>query len=276
MKADCHTHSIFSSDGELSIEKMTAIALEKGLSYLAVTDHVDFDGVGLRPADIAARNAEIEALKGQFPDIDISFGMEFGMKDKAAYEDAYGHVKDCHMDFVDPAAQRRAKELIESTPFDVIINSVHFAGGLDLYFPEYFKGRTKKQAYELYLDTVYESLFAEFSFDIVGHLGYVTRQAPYPDKEIRLSESGEKIDRILKRIIASDKTLEVNTNRGLNPNAEILARYFELGGRNVSFGSDAHHGGLCDGWDEAVKVLKDIGFSELSVFKRRKRESVPL
>ena len=81
---------------------------------------------------------------------------------------------------------------------------------------------------------------------------------------------------ILKRIIASDKTLEVNTNHGLNPNAEILARYFELGGRNVSFGSDAHHGGLCDGWDEAVKVLKDIGFSELSVFKRRKRESVPL
>lgn len=88
----------------------------------------------------------------------------------------------------------------------------------------------------------------------------MTRQAPYPDKEIRLSESGEKIDRILKRIIASDKTLEVNTNHGLNPNAEILARYFELGGRNVSFGSDAHHGGLCDGWDEAVKVLKDIGF----------------
>ena len=44
----------------------------------------------------------------------------------------------------DPAAQRPAKELVESTPFDVIINSVHFAGGLDLYFPEYFKGRTKK------------------------------------------------------------------------------------------------------------------------------------
>lgn len=45
----------------------------------------------------------------------------------------------------DPAAQRPAKELVESTPFDVIINSVHFAGGLDLYFPEYFKGRTKSR-----------------------------------------------------------------------------------------------------------------------------------
>ncbi|HCW82014.1 MAG TPA: hypothetical protein DHG49_04685 [Clostridiales bacterium] len=267
LKADCHTHSIFSSDGELSIEKMTAIALEKGLSYLAVTDHVDFDALleknrapsYWKQPDTELYAATVQRLKPAAADkgLYLAFGAEMGFD-------------------ADPAAQRPAKELIESTPFDVIINSVHFAGGLDLYFPEYFKGRTKKQAYELYLDTVYESLFAEFSFDIVGHLGYVTRQAPYPDKEIRLSESGEKIDRILKRIIASDKTLEVNTNRGLNPNAEILARYFELGGRNVSFGSDAHHGGLCDGWDEAVKVLKDIGFSELSVFKRRKRESVPL
>ena len=267
MKADCHTHSIFSSDGELSIEKMTATALKKGLSYLAVTDHVDFDALleknrapsYWKQPDMELYAATVQRLKPAAADkgLYLAFGAEMGFD-------------------ADPAAQRPAKELVESTPFDVIINSVHFAGGLDLYFPEYFKGRTKKQAYELYLDTVYESLFAEFSFDIVGHLSYVTRQAPYPDKEIRLSESGEKIDRILKRIIASDKTLEVNTNHGLNPNAEILARYFELGGRNVSFGSDAHHGGLCDGWDEAVKVLKDIGFSELSVFKRRKRESVPL
>jgi histidinol phosphate phosphatase hisJ family len=267
LKADCHTHSIFSSDGELSIEKMTATALKKGLSYLAVTDHVDFDALleknrapsYWKQPDMELYAATVQRLKPAAADkgLYLAFGAEMGFD-------------------ADPAAQRPAKELVESTPFDVIINSVHFAGGLDLYFPEYFKGRTKKQAYELYLDTVYESLFAEFSFDIVGHLGYVTRQAPYPDKEIRLSESGEKIDRILKRIIASDKTLEVNTNHGLNPNAEILARYFELGGRNVSFGSDAHHGGLCDGWDEAVKVLKDIGFSELSVFKRRKRESVPL
>lgn len=110
----------------------------------------------------------------------------------------------------------------------------------------------------------------------MGHLGYVTRQAPYPDKQLKLSESGEKIDRILKRIIHTDKTLEVNTNHGLNANEEILARYFELGGRNVSFGSDAHHGGLCDGWEQATATLKRIGFSELSVFKSRKREGVKI
>ena len=147
MKADCHTHSIFSSDGELSIEKMTAIALEKGLSYLAVTDHVDFDALleknrapsYWKQPDTELYAATVQRLKPAAADkgLYLAFGAEMGFD-------------------ADPAAQRPAKELIESTPFDVIINSVHFAGGLDLYFPEYFKGRTKKQAYELYLDTVYE------------------------------------------------------------------------------------------------------------------------
>lgn len=57
MKADCHTHSIFSSDGELSIEKMTATALEKGLSYLAVTDHVDFDALLEKTARLPIGNS---------------------------------------------------------------------------------------------------------------------------------------------------------------------------------------------------------------------------
>ena len=267
MKADCHSHSIFSSDVKLSIEEMLNIALERGLSYLAVTDHIDFDALlpknrapsYWKQPDVDLYCAEVERLKpvAEKNGIFLAFGAEMGFDP-------------------DAAAQTPACELIERLPFDVIINSVHFAGGLDLYFPEFFEGRTKKQAYDLYLDAVYDSLFARFSFDIVGHLGYVTRQAPYPDKQLKLSESGEKIDKILKRIIHTDKTLEVNTNHGLNANEEILARYFELGGRNVSFGSDAHQGGLCDGWEQATATLKRIGFSELSVFKSRKREGVKI
>ena len=114
MKADCHTHSIFSSDGELSIEKMTAIALEKGLSYLAVTDHVDFDALleknrapsYWKQPDTELYAATVQRLKPAAADkgLYLAFGAEMGFD-------------------ADPAAQRPAKELIESTPFDVIINS---------------------------------------------------------------------------------------------------------------------------------------------------------
>lgn len=94
MLFDYHVHTRYSADSGAPIIEQLRAAKKAGVTHICFTDHVDFDGVGLPPADIAARNAEIEALKGQFPDIDISFGMEFGMKDKAAYEDAYGHVKD--------------------------------------------------------------------------------------------------------------------------------------------------------------------------------------
>lgn len=71
MKADCHTHSIFSSDGKLSIEEMLNIALERGLSYLAVTDHIDFDALlpknrapsYWKQPDVDLYCAEVERLK---------------------------------------------------------------------------------------------------------------------------------------------------------------------------------------------------------------------
>ena len=118
MLFDYHVHTRYSADSGVPVIEQLRAAKKAGVTHICFTDHVDFDGVGLLPADIAARNAEIDVLKDQFPDIDISFGMEFGMKDKAAYEDAYSHVKDCHMDFV--------------------IGSVHIVNGVDAYYPEYF------------------------------------------------------------------------------------------------------------------------------------------
>ena len=189
MKADCHTHSIFSSDGELSIEKMTAIALEKGLSYLAVTDHVDFDGVGLRPADIAARNAEIETLKGQFPDIDISFGMELGMKDKAACNAAYDHVKSCHMDFV--------------------IGSVHIVNGVDAYYPEYFEGRSREEAYLAYIEKDLECIRVS-DFSVMGHYDFCAKHSPYAERSMSYSLAPQIFDEIFRELISRGKAFEVN------------------------------------------------------------------
>ena len=90
MKADCHTHSIFSSDGELSIEKMTATALKKGLSYLAVTDHVDFDALleknrapsYWKQPDMELYAATVQRLKPAAADkgLYLAFGAEMGRK----------------------------------------------------------------------------------------------------------------------------------------------------------------------------------------------------
>ena len=41
---DLHTHSIY-SDGSLTVEELIDLAIEKGLSHIALTDHDTVDGV---------------------------------------------------------------------------------------------------------------------------------------------------------------------------------------------------------------------------------------
>ena len=58
------------------------------------------------------------------------------------------------------------------------------------------------------------------------------------------AEFAESYDRILEKIIKKGKILEINSSKskeeGFVPSSDVLRRYYELGGRAVSFGSDAH------------------------------------
>ena len=61
------------------------------------------------------------------------------------------------------------------------------------------------------------------------------------------------------------------------PGADILARYFALGGRNVSFASDAHgRERILAGREKAVAALSAIGFTHLTVPDCGKQILVPL
>lgn len=211
MLFDYHVHTRYSADSGAPIIEQLRAAKKAGVTHICFTDHVDFDGVGLRPADIAARNAEIEALKDQFPDIDISFGMEFGMKDKAAYEDAYGHVKDCHMDFV--------------------IGSVHIVNGVDAYYPEYFEGRSREEAYLAYIEKDLECIRVS-DFSVMGHYDFCAKHSPYAERSMSYSLAPQIFDEIFRELISRGKAFEVNTSVWRNDapwGLDILRRYRELG-----------------------------------------------
>ena len=123
----------------------------------------------------------------------------------------------------------------------------------------------------MYLGVIRRSLDAPYPYDVVGHIGYIARYVPYADRSFSLEEFGAEIDDILLTIIAKDKILEVNSASKMQetmtlPSENILRRYYELGGRKISFGSDAHFKErIADKREEVADVLRRIGFAHVTV-----------
>ncbi|MEG1519897.1 MAG: PHP domain-containing protein, partial [Clostridia bacterium] len=172
----------------------------------------------------------------------------------------------------DNELQADFREIVAKYPFDYIINSVHLVYGEDAWLMPFYENKTKKQAYDLYLDQVYDSVCGNYPYDIVGHIGYVIRRIPYEDKSMGMEEFGEKIDKILKKIIRLNKTLEINTNtRGMCdilPLIHVIERYVELGGWKFSYGSDAHDlERLYDQEDKVKAILKSLGIDKTVCYR---------
>ena len=61
------------------------------------------------------------------------------------------------------------------------------------------------------------------------------------------------------------------------PEDWVLARYYELGGRRITIGSDAHVlGAVGFDIDRAIEKAKEIGFTELMFYRERKPCAIPL
>ncbi len=261
MGIDSHTHSWFSHDSKTSPKVMVHTALEMGLQYFAFTDHCDRDcllaDLDWTQINLAEYTSAIRALQKQYKDspLYIAMGVEVGY-DKLAID---YYLSD-----------------FSKYEFDVVINSVHLVGLEDIYRKEYYIGKSKKVAYQLYLQAVYESLSAPYGYDIVGHLGYISRNAPYADRSMSYAEFSKEIDKILLKIIELDKTLEINsavkTLPMLHlPDKDILIRYKELGGENITFGSDAHQEGrIAYNYSAICQQVKKLGFTHWTVYKERK------
>ena len=258
---DLHIHTNFSPDSFEEPEAYIKEAVKKNVKIIGFSEHIDFDYVFLNfdnvLTDIEGYYKNTGILKKQYSDkIKILCGGEFGFCDLKKAQDKY-------------------KEINAKYPFDYVINSVHIVDKHESYFLPYFKDKTKQFAYDRYFETVLESLSVPYNFEIIGHFGYVARNAPYKNAEILLSEHKNIIDEVLKKIIALKKTIEINTNVRTAgsytlPSMEILNRYFELGGRLITLSSDAHRiEQLFYKFDDIIKDIKKIGFKNLAYYENR-------
>lgn len=273
ISADIHTHTKFSADGTCDMEDMIKTAISLGLEYYGISEHFNYeydrlhlkiDGEEVPPIDEKAYFTRARAMQKKYAGkINLLAGAEFGFDDNSR-------------------TQERYIQTVEKYKPDFVINSIHVCLGMDCYFPHYCEGKSKEFAYNAYLYRVLESLDAAYPYDIVAHIGYCSRNATYPDPKLRYEDFSDVLDAILRRIIQKNKILEVNTSAKTAgspfiPDTDILTRYYELGGRKVSFASDAHYAARIGEKRELVcEALKKIGFTYLSVPFRGKELQLPL
>lgn len=256
---DLHTHSNFSPDSQTTISQAAEAALQTGLAGFAITDHYDFlaPGEGTRFIfEPSEQQREIDATQPQFP-IKILKGIELGLL---------------------PYNLEKMAEKLEKYSFDVVIASLHVVDELDPYYDPYYQDKSAKEAYGRYLELFYTLAKEYQDFDILGHLDYIVRYAPYKERILRYREHADTLDALFKFLIENGKALELNSatyrdRGGVIPvlDIDIIKRYIELGGELFSLGSDAHTSDRFGvNFIPLLHLIKSCGARYITHFENRK------
>ncbi|HKG18483.1 MAG TPA: histidinol-phosphatase HisJ family protein [Candidatus Limnocylindrales bacterium] len=256
---DAHLHTDQSPDSSVPIDVYAALAVERGIPEIAITDHVDFDHRD--PAYEYTRFEDRERVVRGAADrwakegVVIRFGAEL----------TYNRRWDA--DVRDHLARHR---------YDYVIGSVH-----DWPESPYWPSRVRAFIEGRSLDEILEPYYTEIIaaarsglFDTIGHLDVVKRYLHPFITPRDLAARQDLQEPALRAIIESGAVLEVNSS-GLRypgaetyPSAAVVARYRELGGERVVVGSDAHsRGSFAARLDESYGHIAAAGFDALS-FRR--------
>ncbi len=248
---DCHVHTKFSTDSKMNIED--ALKRASGLNIgMIITEHMDlkypFEG------KFAFDPEEYFNKYSKYRNDKLLLGVEMGIREDCLEEN---------------------KRLAQSYGFDYIIGSVHVVDNIDIYEGIFYEGRDKKEVYSQYLNAMLESIKKHDFIDSLGHIDYIARYARFDDNEIYYREFENEIDEILKILIQNEKAIEINTRRIGNSKVvssliQIYKRYYELGGRIVTIGSDSHTQENIGANFDIAKEMVDMCNLKMVYYKDRK------
>lgn len=264
ISGDFHIHTAFSADSEADVHAVLNSAIEKGMKTVCITDHWDADYPEeyeevLFQFDSEAYVRGLETVKKEYAKkLDVRIGIEIGMQ---------------------PHLGSFYKELVNQYPYDFVIGSVHVVGKDDPYYKDWWDKYTDGQMYQKAFEETLSNLDQIEDFDVLGHIDYIVRYGRRKEEVYSYERFCDVLDEILKKVIASDRGIELNTagwKYGLDfchPHPDVLKRYRELGGEVITVGSDAHkpeH--VAYDFKRAEEVLKLCGFTYYTQFRNRKPE----
>jgi len=233
-------------------------ALAIGLPAVAFTEHLEFTEGGegdaiagvatdarwwtrIKPLDVTGYLASVADCRERFPGLRILSGVETG---------------ESHLFAASAGA------VVHGHHFDRVLGSLHTLAweGRLVNSSSLFQILEPADVMRRYLAEVAALVEGSDAFEILAHLDYPRRH--WPASAGRYPESGfeEEYRAVLRALASSGRVLEVNT---LSPMASVtlLGWWRDVGGRAVSFGSDAHVASrVADRFREAVQIAEAAGF----------------
>lgn len=250
---DTHIHTIFSTDSDMKIEDAIKYMRRKNIGAV-VTEHMD---INFPKKDLFCFNVEdYFNAYSKYRGNDLLLGIELGMKE------------DCF---------RESTDLIKNNSFDYVLGSVHLVENLDLYYEDYYRGKSKREAYLKYFQVMLDNLDKFKFIDSLGHIDYIARYAKFEDKEIYYRDFSDIVDEILSKLVREGKCLELNTRRldsdiSIKNIIDIYKRFSELGGKYITVGSDAHNIEAIGGNFKAAGEIAQLCNLKIVYFKNRLME----
>ena len=271
---DYHTHSKYSFDGSEEMAAMCEVAIRRGLTDLAITDHLDlmtdlpygtmydFEAPGaFMTMDIPARYAELGRIKALYEGrLNVKVGVEIGQP------------------FVNKP-QTEAFMADFGDQLDFIIGSVHdLLDDRDVYYFDFEKNDFTAM-YDEYVSEMLK-MAAEDDFDVMGHLTYPLRYLfERTGRRADLAPYEDRFRALFRLLIESGRGIEMNVSgmfkpmQETMPTIELLKLYRACGGEIITIGSDAHKTDTLGLWKkEGQALLRSCGFKYVTGYTGRKPE----
>ena len=262
---DYHVHSRRSGDSDASMSDACAVAVRRGLREICFTEHVDFE-----PTDECYGAFDYNPYLQEIAQVRVEFDGKLVIR--------------CGIE-VDFQSKYRSqiRDFLDGKQFDYVIGAAHYVDGVILEDHEnYFPGKTVDQAYAPYFDNTLDAVETGW-FDSLAHVDLCKRYGVMYLGPFDWTRFRKPIEDILDAIIRRGMSLEINTS-GLRqapgetyPSGDILARYREMGGRNIVVGSDAHRAeDVGSGIEDALALARTIGFDTVDTFDNRRRKQTAI
>ncbi len=256
-RIDLHNHTTRCNHAEGTVDEYIQRAIALGIDVYGFSEHapMDFDEeYRLSFDEMSTYEEEIRTAKERYKaDIDIRLGYEVDWLPG-------------HMD-----------ERVLNADVDYLIGSVHFIDKWSFDNPEFIGGwetRDIDEIWQAYFEAT-EAMAKSGKFDIVGHFDLIKIFKFMPKKDIRLLAYSA-----LKAIRQSGMVLEINA-AGLRkpvgepyPSKVLLEEAYTLD-IPITFSSDAHAiEQVGYGYEEAVALAREVGYTQACIYDHRERKSV--